>query len=142
MTVDAAKLKAKRLPGCRGFCFVGKLRDGPVDVFFKNKWDNRIDPTMPWTSYQLDVPELPPPPEQASVEVQVDFTTADDSPAAGTHGDGEKLRFMLEELQAEKDSAEQDGLRELEELRALVRSQKQKQLEAEAKAEEERRRAN
>lgn len=48
MTVEAAKLRCKAMPGCKGFTFHGVDKGGEVDVIFKDKQDNHPGP---WTSY-------------------------------------------------------------------------------------------
>jgi len=51
MTVEEAKTCANELQGCLGFTFQARNPDGPVEIFFKDKWDLEPDPM--WTSYRL-----------------------------------------------------------------------------------------
>jgi len=56
MTLDLAKQKALELPGCKGFCFKGTTTQAlqrPVEMIFKNKWDNAIAASTQWTSFMV-----------------------------------------------------------------------------------------
>jgi hypothetical protein len=53
MTPEEAMLRAETLPACWGFCFRGEpVANQPVEVFFKEKWDNSADDET-WTSYRV-----------------------------------------------------------------------------------------
>lgn len=56
ITVEEAKRKAARLPGCKGFCFSGVDTGAAMDIFFKDKWD--FNEGGGWSSYRIVVPGL------------------------------------------------------------------------------------
>merc|ERR1719296_29590 len=57
--------RCRELEGCLGFTFEGEPRAGPINIYFKDKWDVEGEG---WTSYQpLDL-QAP----QVEVEVEVE----------------------------------------------------------------------
>eukprot|EP00928_Gymnodinium_smaydae_P034531 TRINITY_DN24445_c0_g1_i1.p1 TRINITY_DN24445_c0_g1~~TRINITY_DN24445_c0_g1_i1.p1 ORF type:complete len:681 (-),score=86.45 TRINITY_DN24445_c0_g1_i1:510-2552(-) len=57
MTVEEAKQKCEELPGCKGFCHRGAVTSDPVEILFKDKWDNTVGSNI-WTSYKITASRL------------------------------------------------------------------------------------
>ncbi len=53
MTLDEAFDTATELEQCKGFCFRGDADAGPVEVFFKSKWE-LIHRPMHWTAFRKE----------------------------------------------------------------------------------------
>jgi len=60
MTVDEAMRKTMEIPGCIGFTHKGASGSSPVTIWFKSKWNLKVDKHEQWTSYKKEAMAQPP----------------------------------------------------------------------------------
>jgi hypothetical protein len=78
MTISEAMHTAAKMYGCQGFCFRGALREGDVEVWFKNKCTSALcESADSWTSIQLLRDPPVPDPKPPAPDPEPDVTNVD-----------------------------------------------------------------